>query len=149
MRTDWPRWTSCSARRPWPWLGRRGPASGPAHASSLGHDGHGADVRRPTRPDPTAPGAGDDWRGSDLAVGGGVSGPGSADRADDAAAARRSADAPLRGQSRGAAERAAHPRQQQKCRQSDRGPADPAAEVVALFMDGVVVAPQTAIVVLG
>jgi hypothetical protein len=58
-----------------------------------------------------APGAADDRRGSDLALGGGVSGPGPADRADDAAAPRRGVDAPLRGQSRGATARPAHPEQ--------------------------------------
>src|SRR5881628_1502677 len=57
------------------------------------------------------PRAADDRRGSDVAVGRGVSRPGPADRADDAAVARRGVDARLRRQSRGAAERAAHPGQ--------------------------------------
>ncbi len=46
-----------------------------------------------------------------LPSGGGVSRSRSADRPDDATAPRRGVDAPLRGQSGGAAERAAHPRQ--------------------------------------
>ena len=86
-------------------------ASGAAHPSSLGRDGDGADVRRPTRAGSTTPSAANDRRGSDPAVGGGVSGPGPADRADDATAPCRGVDAPLRGQSRGAAERPVHPEQ--------------------------------------
>ena len=54
------------------------------------------------------PRAADARRGSDVAVGRGVSRSGPADRADDAAAPRRRVDAPLRGQSRGAAEWTAH-----------------------------------------
>jgi len=50
-------------------------------------------------------------RGSDPAVGRGVSGPGPADRADDATTPRWSVDARVRGESRSAAVRPAHPGQ--------------------------------------
>ena len=73
-------------------------------ATELTFGGRRVQVRRP-RVRPTRGGE------ATLALGGGVSRPGPADRADDAAAARRGVDARLRRQSRGAAERAAHPGQ--------------------------------------
>src|SRR6266581_2572967 len=91
--------------------GPQRPASTAAHPSSLGHSGDGAHLRRAARAGAPPPRAADDRWGSDVAVGRGVSRPGPADRADDAAAAGRGVDARLRRQSRGAAERAAHPGQ--------------------------------------
>src|SRR6266852_7273023 len=87
--------------------GPQRPASPAAHPSSLGHGGDGALLRRAAGAGAAPPRAADGRRGSDVALGGGVSRPGPADRADDAATARRGVDAPLRGQSRSAAERAA------------------------------------------
>src|SRR5262249_46633033 len=83
----------------------QGPAGGPAHGSSLGHGGHRAHLRRP--PGPSAPTAGPTANrpGSDLALGGGVSRARSTDRPAAAAAAGRGLDAPVRGESRGAAAR--------------------------------------------
>src|SRR2546426_6845664 len=89
----------------------QGPASTAAHPSLLGDGGDGAHLRRSARAGAPPPRAADDRRGSDVALGGGVSRPRSPDRPDDAAAPRRGIDASLRGQSGGAAERAAHPRQ--------------------------------------
>src|SRR5216684_8132581 len=54
--------------------GAQGSASGAAHPSPLGHDGDGAHLRRSTRAGAAPPSPGDDRRGSDLAVRGGVSG---------------------------------------------------------------------------
>src|SRR5712692_8204000 len=75
--------------------GPQRPASPAAHASSLGDGGDGAHFRGPARAGASPPRAANGRRGSDVALGGGVSRPGSADRADDAAAARRGVDAPL------------------------------------------------------
>ena len=76
-----------------------------------GDGGDGAHLRGPARAGPPPPRAAEGRRRSDVALGRDVSRPGPVDRADDAAAARRGVDALLRKQSRGAAERAAHPRQ--------------------------------------
>src|SRR5262249_2203148 len=103
-----------------PWAGAGGPGralsrggSGPgrgegaapagAHPSALGDGGDRADVRGPARADVPPAGAGHPGRRSALALGGPVSGPRSADRADDATAAGRGVDAPVRGESRGPA----------------------------------------------
>src|SRR5438445_13873358 len=91
--------------------GPKGRPSTAAHPSSLGNGSDGAHLRRSACAGAPPPRAADDRRGSDVALGGGVSRSRSADRPDDAAAPRRGVDAPLRGQPRGAAERAAHPRQ--------------------------------------
>src|SRR5207247_2983948 len=68
--------------------GPEGPASTGAHPSSLGHGGDGAHLRGPAPAGAPPPRAADGRRGSDVALGGSVSRPGPADRADDAAAAR-------------------------------------------------------------
>jgi len=155
-----PRWTSCFARRPWRWQAPRGGTRSSARIIT-GDGGDGAYLRRAARAGAPPPRTADHGRGSDIALGRGVPRSGPADRADDAAGARRGVDAGLRRQSRGAAERAAHPgssksavsravvrRTRQRLHEHLARRLD-GLEVVALFMDGVVVAQQTVIVVLG
>src|SRR5438445_2377376 len=55
-----------------------------AHSSPLGHGADGTHLRRPAGAVAAPAGPADGRRGSDPAVGRGVSGPGPADRADDA-----------------------------------------------------------------
>ena len=62
----------------------QGRASGAAHPSPLGHGATELTFRRPAGAGAAPPCPADHRRGSDPAVGRGVSGPGSADRADDA-----------------------------------------------------------------
>ena len=93
-----------------------GQASAGSHASSLGHDRDGADVWGPPAACDAAASAAHRRRGSDLADGGGVSGAGSPDRADDAAAFGGRVHARLRRQSRSAARRDAHAGQHARVR---------------------------------
>src|SRR2546427_12012448 len=89
----------------------QGAAAGAAHASPLGYDGDGADVRWSTGADAASASPAHEWRRSDVALGGAVSGARPADRADDAATPRRGVDPPGGREARDAAGRAAHPRQ--------------------------------------